>query len=739
MLGSIEAMEKDGPSPQLNGMNQRAVLGYLLLHANKVVPTSRIVWALWGENVPATSRKMVQNAVSGLRRMLAAEGAGGAGGADEAGAGCPAEIVTCPPGYLLRVDPEAVDLTRFRRLVARGRADSAAGASASAAEALRAALGLWRGSALADLAECGVDWPELAMLHDERKAAQEDLVEAELALGRHHEVVGELAALAEAEPARERLCGQLMVALYRCSRQSEALAAYRRTRESLVGAYGLDPSRDLQALERAILVQDPALSPAAPAAVPAAAPALSVVRAVPVAPVVASASAAGSVAEGVVDVAGAGGRSAEAARAVTAPEPARPEVRPEPVRSQARPEVRPEPTRPQARPESAAEKPVRRAPVVERSAAVRTLGGKAAGQGDFVQFTEGRFAEGRFTEGRFTEGQPAETGREHDPELARLRAEQQDVLLRRRPRLVTVIGEPGAGKSRLVAELAGGAVESREDRTSGQPRRLTVDAGRPGAASPFGALLRAVVGLPESASRAEAELGLAGLVAELAGNGAWAQWLVSQLSPWLGAGPVAERAVSRRAASFACWQVLGMFAAEHPLTIVLEDLHRGDDALLDLVQGLADHAGPVPLLILVTARPELLRRRSSWGDGGSGTTIIRLPPAVERAPVVPVGLPLVALPSIGQRSCPMVEFETAAVAVGARSGRSAGSSAQPERAVPALARYEKAATFRRPAAPVAGRAEESGARRVLEQVAMVPAAGREGGQLPCPGPRRPVP
>ncbi|MCX3291660.1 BTAD domain-containing putative transcriptional regulator [Streptomyces sp. NEAU-H22] len=251
VLGPLDVVS-GGRSLPLGGVKQRAVLALLLLHANRVVATSRLLEALWPEDArPVTARKMVQNAVWGLRTLL------------ESGDGQGHEVprlLTRAPGYVLRVDPEQLDATRFERAVAAGRARLDAGEAAEAAGLLREALAEWRGSALSDLAEQGVEWAELTALRQLRLDAMEDRFEAELACGRHHAVLGELASLAGAEPLRERLCGQLMLALYRCGRQAEALSVFSRVRLALVEEYGLEPSTALQTLQHRILRHDQALA-----------------------------------------------------------------------------------------------------------------------------------------------------------------------------------------------------------------------------------------------------------------------------------------------------------------------------------------------------------------------------------------------------------------------------------------------------------------------------------------------
>ncbi|WP_326609224.1 AAA family ATPase [Streptomyces scopuliridis] len=248
-------MSLRGRAVPLGGFKQRAALGLLLLRVNRVVATSEMLAALWPEeDLPATARKIVQNAVWGLRAILAEPPGVGAVPAERP------ELLTQAPGYILRVDPGRLDANRFERQVAEGRARLVAGDAEAAARLLREALAEWRGPALADLSEQGVAWPELTALRQLRLDVMEDRFEAELACGRHQGVLGELVSLVAAEPLRERLCRQLMLALYRCGRQAEALSVFTRVRHALVEEYGLEPSRDLQLLQQSILTHDPSLA-----------------------------------------------------------------------------------------------------------------------------------------------------------------------------------------------------------------------------------------------------------------------------------------------------------------------------------------------------------------------------------------------------------------------------------------------------------------------------------------------
>jgi DNA-binding SARP family transcriptional activator/tetratricopeptide (TPR) repeat protein len=228
ILGPLEVLE-NGRTVDLGGAKQRALLAILLLHANEVVSTDRLIDALWEDEPPETGRKALQVYVSQLRKALGKE-----------------RLQTRAPGYLLRVEEEEFDLRRFPGLVASGR--------------LGEALALWRGPALQEFTYQRFAQSEIGRLEELRLACLEDRIEADLAAGRHGALVGELEVLVSEHPLRERLRGQLMLALYRSGRQAEALDAYQDARRALVDELGIEPSPELRELEMAILRQDASLS-----------------------------------------------------------------------------------------------------------------------------------------------------------------------------------------------------------------------------------------------------------------------------------------------------------------------------------------------------------------------------------------------------------------------------------------------------------------------------------------------
>ena len=248
ILGPLEVTDQGHELP-LAGSKQRALLAILLLHANEVVSSDRLIDELWGEQPPPSAAKSLQAHVSRLRQSLHGVG----------GTSPDSVIVTRGRGYLIRVGPHQLDRADFESLLEEGTNALADGSPERAAELLREALGLWRGAPLADFAYEAFAQAEIAHLEELRVTAVEQRIEAELALGHHSQEIGELETLVGQHPFRERLRAQLMLALYRSGRQAEALKAYQDARRALVEELGIEPGEELKELQRAILAQDPSL------------------------------------------------------------------------------------------------------------------------------------------------------------------------------------------------------------------------------------------------------------------------------------------------------------------------------------------------------------------------------------------------------------------------------------------------------------------------------------------------
>jgi DNA-binding SARP family transcriptional activator/ABC-type transport system substrate-binding protein/outer membrane protein assembly factor BamB len=249
LLGPLEVWD-DGRALELGGQKRRALLALLLLHANEVVSSDRLIEELWGEEPPQAAATALHGHVSRLRKLL-----GCADGSAEQ------LLVTRPPGYVLQVEPDQLDLHRFECLREEARAARSKGDLADASAKLRDALTLWRGPPLADLAYERFAQVECGRLEQLRLATIEERIEADLALGRHGDVCSELERLVAEHPLREGFRAQLMLALYRSGRQAEALQVYRQGRRMLVEELGIDPSQRLRDLEQAILRQDESLGP----------------------------------------------------------------------------------------------------------------------------------------------------------------------------------------------------------------------------------------------------------------------------------------------------------------------------------------------------------------------------------------------------------------------------------------------------------------------------------------------
>ncbi|WP_433262095.1 BTAD domain-containing putative transcriptional regulator [Actinosynnema sp. CS-041913] len=634
LLGPLEVLHEGRPIA-LGGIKQRATLGFLLLKANQVVPTSQLLGALWpGEDPPASARKMLQNAVWSLRAALSVT----------EGPHAP-RLSTQAPGYVLQVDPEQVDLFQFHRRAELGRAEPAA--PELAAGVLREALGIWRGAALADLVESGICWPELTVVENARLDALEDYFDAELACGRHQSVLGELEAMVEAERLRERSCGQLMLALYRCGRHADALAVYSRLRTSLVEDLGLEPGPGLQKLQHAILTHDPALAlePAreeavvrhprpvepVPAPRPSSGPqrqhlSVALVRVRPATDDAdpaevdhALAAVTSMVRSGIEELGGTVATSIGSAslalfggpfaqgddeeRAVRAALALRDcfadgmgrslVVHIAVVTGEAL--VLTEPNAPPT---------VNGALVDECQQVLSAVPDGAVWICSRTRELTGPAFQGTAARGGAWEISGA-TGEAdgHDSELAVVRGLLDRTLRRATPHLVTVLGEPEEFLERFEGLVDG-------------PRVLS---GRITPGDPLGVVHEVLAGYCGVRPDDGPDVTRGKLAAALrALSPAEADRLLARLDPTRPVDPDVVPAAWRR--------FLELAAQDRPLVVVLRDVHLAGEQVLDAVEDLADSAHPVPLLVVVAARPALWERRPSWGGGKPHAASITLDP-----------------------------------------------------------------------------------------------------------------
>jgi WD40 repeat protein/DNA-binding SARP family transcriptional activator len=249
ILGSLQVLA-DGESIRLGGPKQRSVLAMLLLQANRMVPLEQLASDLYDDNIPPTAGAQIRDHVSQLRKLLDPAHRPGAA----------AELLeTRPPGYLMHLDPEQLDASRFELLVTQATGALGRGEFDVASRELRDGLALWRGPPLADFTYASFAQPAIGRLEELRLTALERRIEADLALGQDGALVAELEELVREHPLREQLCCQLMLALYRAGRQAEALDAYQATRRRLDEELGIEPSPALRELERKMLRHDAAL------------------------------------------------------------------------------------------------------------------------------------------------------------------------------------------------------------------------------------------------------------------------------------------------------------------------------------------------------------------------------------------------------------------------------------------------------------------------------------------------
>jgi DNA-binding SARP family transcriptional activator/tetratricopeptide (TPR) repeat protein len=623
ILGALEVTD-DGRRLELGGAKQRALLAMLLLHANEVVSTDRLIDALWEEEAPEGARKTLQVYVSGLRKALGKD-----------------RLETQAPGYTLRVADGELDLTRVERLAAEGRFGEA--------------LALWRGPCLQEFAYQRFAAGEIERIEELRLGCVEARIDAELADGRHSALVGDLERLVRENPLRERLRGQLMLALYRSGRQAEALEAYAAARRALVDELGIEPSRELRELEGAILRQDPALElePRAEPEEAAAPPVRSHAAPRPAdraerKTVTAMYVRLGMTAEGGGDVdpevlqdalgramaeieaavaAHQGTVDARAADALTAifgipvvheDDPARAARAAEEARA-----------RLQALAGDLRETGVLLETGIGLSTGQVMTGGALRATGEpltraaalaheaepFGIALDERTRRSASTTRDATRFASPMVGRER--ERRRLHDTFEQALSDRSCQLFTILGAAGVGKSRLVREFLGEI-----------GNRALVARGRClpyGDGITFWPLLEAIKelgGLEDPVSVDDVQASLTALVEGEPGG----EEVVRSVSELAGLG---ESAASVEDGFEALRSYLELAAAARPVVVVFDDVHWGEERFLDLVEHLAEWSRGVPLLLVCVARPELLDIRPSWSGGKLNATSILLEPLTE--------------------------------------------------------------------------------------------------------------
>jgi DNA-binding SARP family transcriptional activator len=645
ILGGLEVLAADARPVAVVGRRQRALLALLATRPAEVVPSERLIDALWGTDPPANAANALQTIVSRLRRAVGEE-----------------RVVTRPGGYMLDIAGADVDAVRFERLADEGRRALAAGDVPEAGERLRAALDLWAGAPLAEFSDSDVARFEAARLDDRRLAALEDRIDADLASGRHADVVEEVGALAAANPLRERLVGQHLLALYRAGRQAEALARYREAAIALRDGHGMPPSRALRDLERAILRQDPALDAPTPAAADARRRAGGMVAGTPVRRLVsvvyveieeapqgagaldperrAAAQAAifdeigralerhGGVVERLPgDDAFAsfgfeGSHEDDAARAVRAAASLGAAIVRAVTALEGDAAVAPAAAVGVATAELMAADSIVGAHVVRAARGLARVAGPgevlvdAATAGlaphDAEYEPAGRADPGaprfrlRSAPGELPPARPlgAAAFVNRERESALLRQALDAAVLERRAKVVTVLGPAGIGKSRLVREFTAAAASG-----------ATVAAGRClsyGEGTSVFALDEVVRGLVGDDVRA-------GLAARTAGVDRGEQ-VAARVAAAVGAGGQGGPAEEIQ---WAVRRLLECVATERPLVVALDDVHWAEPWLLDLVEYLAAFAA-APMLVVACARRDQLDQRPEWTRPGVPGDVIEV-------------------------------------------------------------------------------------------------------------------
>jgi predicted ATPase/DNA-binding SARP family transcriptional activator len=624
----------------IGGVRQGAVLADLLLHVNEVVPSEQLLVELWGEDSPPSAANALQAAISRLRRVLP-----------------PGRLITAGPGYVLRVFPAELDVAQFEQLLSEGRDALTAGAAAEAVQLLDQAMTLWRGPPLADFRYEPFAQAEIARLEELQQACLEERNEAHLALGPASALTAELGRMVADHPLRERLRGQLMLALYRSGRHAEALEAYRQFRNALMEELGLEPSSALRELQAAILRHDPVPTPgsAAGGTPLARRPVTVLCVALQLAP--SSGAALDPEAHGVMNENLASGLTAVLERHGGKLAASDSEhlmgvfgvatVHEDDALRAARASL-------EAREALTAEAGVMLrhygANLVCRfgmATAEALVGGPGplgfagdvgvqavmladdAGPGEILisqqtqQLAAGAIETDSADPDRFLL-RSAHAGLRplavrldaplvgRGEEMRRLEAAYERATSERVTMTVTVTGEAGLGKTRLVQEFAG--------RLGRETHALT------GRCLPYGEgitfwplqeMIRQVVGRDDSPGRIEA----------LLDGEADAAIVAKELHRVL--GPANQGSTAAAEIFWAARRFLETLALHRPVLAVFEDLHWAEPTLLDLVESLALQPGRSPIVLLCIARPELLDHRPAWAGEADRSVSIQLTPLGE--------------------------------------------------------------------------------------------------------------
>jgi DNA-binding SARP family transcriptional activator len=666
VLGPLEVVH-DGHAKRIGSPTQRTLLALLLMHPNEVVSTDRIVDVLWPDNTPEARRKLWFH-ISKLRAMLEPDGAQDAA----------ATLETRPSGYTLRIDVDRIDAARFERLV-HGARSLLEDEPARAAEMLRRALALWRDRPFVDVVHEDAVSAEVARLDEVRLNALEDRLDADLVLERAGELVPELEVLVAEHPFREHLRVQLMLALYRAGRHADALEAYAQARRVWVNELGIEPGEHLKNLQRRILDHDPTLVSSRPRPPGTGAPRKER-KLVTVLLADLTDLTAGDDGLDPEDIRARlgpyyvhihselerfGGTveklTGDAAIALFGV-PAAHEDDPEravraalAIRDWLHEHGRKVPLAVATshahvtlgRSEPAGEPVVvgDLVTVAARLQAAAAPAGVLVCERTFgatrhaIEYREaepvaatGRIALIRAWEAIRTLAEPGVDlsrhsspffGREH--ELVALQERLAWATSQLSPQLVTILGAPGIGKSRLVSELqeasarAGGPMRWRQGRSLPYGDGVSFWA--------LGEMIKEEAEILESDTAQRAGSKLRRAVRRVIEDQAEAGRVATFLGALIGLAGEEPAVGDRRSEMFAAWRrFLEALADERPLVLVFEDLHWADDALLDFVDELVDEVSALPLLVIATARPELHERRPGWAGGKPGALTMSLPP-----------------------------------------------------------------------------------------------------------------